>query len=218
MMELSILIATVSPRHSLLSRLLDNLGAQLLFHDPALVEVVVHRSDTKTKGQKFNELYAAASGRLAVQVDDDDQVSQDFLTQVLDHSFGYDFVGYKVKVTYYGMKPGSEVLFHPELYRHPASVPENLRDQIHFLTPKCPVLTTRAQQFAFNNEYVFEDRAWTTNIVQDGFPFKPVFIDRVLYHYDCWPSRSLNGPAETWPEQRQVQSRPYDHRQFTWLD
>jgi len=216
-MELSILVATVSSRASLLSRLLANLGNQLQVHSPDDVEVIIHKSDTKPMGQKFNELYRAANGRLAVQVDDDDNVAADYMTQILDHSQDHDFVGYKVLVTIDGSNRERSVYeFDPDRVRdHP---PFGSRgERVRVLTPKCPILTSRTRMFPFGN-FVGTDWFWISDIIRDGFPFHPIFLDRELYHYDCWPSQSLGSKPEEWTEQREVEKFDYDPHSFAWIE
>lgn len=216
-MELSILVATVSSRASLLSRLLNNLDYQLQAHDPSQVEVIVHRSDTKPMGQKFSELYRAANGILSVQVDDDDQVAANYITRILDVSKGHDFIGYKVMVTNNGSLRDKAVYeINPQKRRdHPPYGSDT--ERIRVLTPKCPLLTARARMFPFLN-FVGADWFWVEDVIRDGFPFNPVFINRELYHYDCWPDHTLGTKPEEWTEQRQVETMGYDKRQFTWIE
>lgn len=213
MSELSILVATVpSRRRTLLARLLAVLEPQIV---PG-VEVLVHRSETKKMGTKFDELYQAASGRLSVQVDDDDLVADDYVDQILAVSSGHDFVGYQVQVTVDG-EPWSKTIYEIDPRRASVLLPYHPSDLVRHVTPKCPVETVRARQHHFGS-YFGADYYWTTALVADGYPFRPVFIPKVLYHYDCWPKLSLGTHPDEWTDQREVPLVSYDPSVFTWIE
>jgi len=210
MVELSILVATVSVRRSLLSRLLAILEPQL----NADVEVIVHQGEHKTMGRKFDDLYAVANGRLSVQVDDDDRVADDFVTQILAVSSGHDFVGYKVKVTV--DDDPQHRLYDIDPARAKVLKEYDPHDLIRHVTPKCPIETLRARCYPFPSGYG-ADFFWTEDLVRDGYPFNPVFIPKVLYHYDCWPDHSLGTRPSEWTEQRKVPVQDFDRHAFIWI-
>jgi hypothetical protein len=210
--ELSILIATVTPRQSLLSRLLSNLQYQLHQHGRNL-EVILHPSDTMSMGDKFNELYQAASGRLAVQVDDDDTVAANYVDRILSVSKGHDFVGYNIWLTVWGKDAGVYRINPPEAVHQPYEASLRTRH----VTPKCPLLTAHARRFPFDNRFAADYR-WVTEVIADGFPHNPVFLDEKLYHYDCWPDQSLGTQPGLWTSQREIEPYPYDRDQFIWLE
>jgi hypothetical protein len=210
--ELSLLIATVPQREGLLSRLLNILDHQL---DDRRVEAIVHKHPTKPMGQKFNELYQAANGRLSVQIDDDDMVSDYYVEDVLAVSEGHDFVGYKVEYTVNG-KLAETYTIDPSRQRQLIPYgPEAGR--IRGVTPKCPMLTEHAKRFKFDS-FQGSDWYWIQDVIRDGFPHNPVFLDRSLYHYDCWPEHSLGTHPAEWTEQRQLPVLDYDRHQFTWIE
>lgn len=213
MVELSILIATVpSLRPGLLSRLLVVLEPQL--DDPA-VEVIIHTSEAKPMGTKFDELYQAANGRLSVQIDDDDLVSDEYVREVLAVSPGHDFVGYKVDFTANG-RPIPPTIYEIDPLRTRIVRPFSIDDRIRPMSPKCPLLTAQARRFPFGN-YRGSDYDWIYHLVMDGFPFNPVFIDKSLYWYDCWPLASLGTSPGHWTPQREVPVLSYDRDRFTWI-
>lgn len=210
-MELSILVATVpSRRATLLSRLLATLELQLQDQ----VEVILHRNEDKLQGIKYDELYQAASGRLSVQVDDDDMVSAEFVDQILAVSQGHDFVGYKVDVTLYG-EPLNTYDIDPVRARdHRVYAPWDL---VRHVTPKCPVLTELARCHP-HGSYYGADWDWSKALIQDGYPFNPVFIPKSLYWYDCWPNHTLGASPADWTPQREVPIQDYDPNRFTWIE
>jgi hypothetical protein len=213
LVELSILVATVpSLRPGLLSRLLAVLEPQLR---PA-VEVIIHHNERKSMGRKFNELYQAAYGRLAVQVDDDDLVAVDFVDSILAVSPGHDFVGYQAQLTING-DPYSAVTYEIDPARAGTLKPYHPHDRVRHVTPKCPIETARAVAHPWTASYVGVDFDWTKGLIEDGYPFNPVFIPKVLYHYDCWPDHSLGTRPSEWTPQRVVPVVSYDPSRFTWI-
>lgn len=213
MTELSILIATVpSRRPGLLSRLLSILEPQL---GPE-VEIIIHHDERKSMGRKFNELYRAASGRLSVQIDDDDLVADDYVAQVLAVSAGHDFVGYTVAYTVNGER-WSRVNYQINPALAGILRPYHPQDLIRHVTPKCPIETERAVAHPFRGSYHGVDYDWTVGLVADGYPFNPVFIPAPLYYYDCWPASSLGAKPSEWTPQREVPIVSYDRGCFTWI-
>lgn len=227
--QLSILVPTVSLRAALLSRLLATLEPQLV---PGRVEVLVHDDDRLPMGAKFNALYAMARGRLAVLVDDDDLVVPHYVQRVLaaDDASGNtcDFIGYRVRYTVDGFDDAAyEYIIDPVRKRvmhattdltQVASMLQELspRAILRSLSQKCPVLTARAQRCHFGPEYT-ADAVWIANMLRDGYPHRPVFIDEALYRYDHWPAHSLGAGPETWTTQRATAPVPYDRERFTWV-
>lgn len=215
MIELSILIAAVpSLREGLLSRLLHTLEPQL---NDRRVECIVHRNEQKPMGEKFTELYRAANGRLSVQVDDDDLVAEDYVKEILAVSAGHDFVGYKIDVTVDGWAE-NKVTYEIDPDRAGRVLrPYMARDIVRHVTPKCPVETARARRYPFGS-YFGADWYWTNDLVRDGYPFSPVFINKSLYWYDYWPHRSLGTSPEDWTPQREVPVQSYNRHIFTWIE
>lgn len=164
-------------------------------------------------GRKFDDLYAAANGRLSVQVDDDDLVSDDYVQQILAVSAGHDFVGYQVLVTTDG---GQRQVYDIDPTRAKVLKEYDPHDLIRHVTPKCPVETLRARRFPFPHGFG-ADWFWTHDLVRDGYPFNPVFIPEVLYHYDYWPDHTLGTRPSEWKEQREVPEQAYDRHAFTWI-
>lgn len=207
--KLSILVATVSSRKSLLTRLLWTLEPQLNSH----AEVIIHTSDTLPMGDKFNELYARANGNLAVQVDDDDLVPADYVDTVLTCAVkGADYVGHNILYTVNGI--------YQETYisdpRNASHIPYGANPKVRHVTPKCPVDTHEARKHLFGNHFS-TDYDWVKALISGGYPYNPAFVDKVLYHYDCWPEHTLGTtPPHTTP-QRDVGWWPYDEHNFKWL-
>lgn len=206
--ELSILVPSVKARRSLLSRLLWTLQPQLCDE----VEVLVHTSSTIGMGAKFNELFERASGRLGVIVDDDDLVSPHYVARVLDAAAGADYVGYKVLYTINGC--------YREVYASdPANAvhkPYRLDQTVRHVMHHCPVEVQQARAWRFGDSYD-ADYYWVSQLIQNGYPFKPAILDEVLYHYDHWPQFTIGTHPMNNPRQRSVGQWPYDPGCFEWM-
>jgi hypothetical protein len=206
---LSILIPTIGSRSSLLSRLLWTLEPQL---DPR-VEVIIHQSETLPMGEKFNELYAMANGRFGVIFDDDDTVVANYVETVLQHvSDDVDYIGYKVLYTINGAycrvfasDPRTAIYQHYQL-------DVTTRHVMH----KCPIDVEHARKYRFGLSYD-ADYAWVGKLISNGYPFNPVVLDAVLYHYDYWPRHTIGAYPDLAPPQRDVGTWPYDRDRFTWV-
>lgn len=205
---LSILVPTVKSRRSLLSRLLWTLDPQNLNPE---VEVIVHPSMHLGMGDKLNELYAAAKGRYACVVDDDDLVPPNFTASLLrameDRSV--DFVGFRVLYT----ENGSYVAEYPH---DPTRGTNSAGAVIRSLSKACAIEVEMARAHPFGNE-TSSDFQWVDALLASGYPRNPVYLNEVLYHYDCWPQHSLHPSDGYVPTQRWVGEWPHRKGHFRWL-
>lgn len=205
--KLSLLVATVPARASLLSRLLWTLESQLIED----VEVLIHADPGKSIGDKSNEMYAAASGDFVARIDDDDTVAQDYvvmLTDVLD--LGADFIGFKVLHTIGGVYSAE----YPHDYSRGVTDPGAA---IRGISAQMVLPTAVAREVSFGNGY-HDDFAWARAVTQTWKPSLPAYIDRALYHYDYWPAHSLPSvPDGLDRPQRDVGTWPYDEGKFRWI-
>ncbi len=207
MVELSILIPTVSARESLLSRLLWTLQPQLR----SSVEVLIHTSNSKPMGVKFDELYGVANGRLGVIVDDDDLVMPHYVDTVLRYSRDADYIGYHILYTVSGK---FSAVFTSDPLR---AQQEPCNTMLRHVGHKCPVEVVRAQKCSFGTGYS-GDRAWASQLIATEYPLNPVVIDDILYHHDYWPAHTIGETTRGMPQQRSVGMWPYDEQQFTWVE
>jgi hypothetical protein len=202
--ELSILIPTVSARASLLSRLLWTLQPQL---SPD-VEVLIVRD--RPMGEAFNKLFAEAQGRLGVIVDDDDLVTPEYVQTVVESAMGADYIGYRMLYTISGCYREVYVSDPTRAAHQPYRLDVTLRHVAHH----CPILVKQAQKYQFGQDYG-ADYHWVMQLIEDGYPHNPVYIDQALYHYDYWPQfTTMTGTSS----QRYVGEWPYDPSLFTWLE
>lgn len=204
---LTIAIATIPSRSSLLSRLLWTLEQQLNGN----VEVLVHTNPTLPLGDKSNEMWAQADGEYVVRVDDDDLVSNDYMSRVTNELvMGADYVGYNALYTVNGRYSGV----------YPHDIERGTNDpgsDIRALSPMMVVPTKVARAHSHGNNTT-SDFDWSQAVMRSWTPEHPVYIDRVLYHYDCWPAYSLpTTPDGVTRAQRDVGWWPYDRKQFRWV-
>lgn len=202
-MTLSVLVPTVEPRRSLLSRMLWSLQQQL--NDE--VEVIVYDGWIPF-GDKVTEMMQIAKGRYCMVADDDDMVASDFIGSILEAAKAdCDYIAYKVLHLHngkYADSIASSINGDAEWQKSPYSVHH-----------KCPVKTEIAKQFVMGNHYRC-DRDWSAQVRQ--VVKSEVIIDKHLYIYDYWDSGTVGTiPSDQNKDtQRDVGMYPYDKEKFIW--
>ena len=203
-MKLSVLIPTVSPRESLLSRLLWSITSQT-----GDFEIVVHGGDTIPMGDKLNRMFTVAQGEYVVCVDDDDMLADSYMEQVLPRLEDVDFLGYRILV----LRDGA---FWMEV-EHRGGV-TGWGSKVRGVGPKCPIRRELALQVPFGNAYT-DDVTWSSQV---GRLVRAAgFVDRPLYIYDWWAERMLGTApdhhVDRWGSQRDVGEWPYVPSRITFL-
>ena len=175
--KLSILICHKPDRRVLL----DQLKISLAVQDTHETEVLVDELPGEV-GAKRNRLLDQSTGRYITYVDDDDKVSEDYVSRILAAiNTEPDVVGIQGEITTNGANPW--------LFRHSISVERWCKDKqakIYFRMPNHlnPVKREFALQTRFDdNKSWGEDRDYSERL-------KPllkseVFIDATIYHYLC---------------------------------
>ena len=205
-LDLSVLIATVTPRRSLLSRLLWGLTRQ-----DGDFEILIHSSDEVSMGDKFNAMFEQAQGEFVVCVDDDDYLSDRYMELVLPKlaPMDMDFVGYRILA----LRNGA-YWFEVE---HRGSV-MGWGEKLRGVSPKCPVRRDLARKIVFGNDYR-SDEVWSSEVAQLVGPHG--YIDRALYVYDWWDDFMLGtnptDKPERWGNQRNVGSWPFLTGRIRWI-
>jgi hypothetical protein len=209
--ELSILIPTVSSRRSLLSRLLWTLEPQVRMF-AGQVEVLVHADDRVGVGTKCDEMFHNAQGRFVVSVDDDDLVTPDYVSAVMEGIWRQtvpDFVGYRILYTRDGV-------YQAEIVHDPARGQNHSGTWLRHISLKCPIrrdLVLSAPQFT---DRPGGDFRWLEGLIRVHPVWDTVFIDRCLYHYDFWDGHTLGPAPGSAAPQRDVGLYPYDTALFRW--
>lgn len=177
--RLSILIATMPQRASLLERLLDHLWAQVL-RRPTEVEVLVDGAGGTT-GAKRNRLLQQAIGDFVAFVDDDDWVCHDYVDRTLD-AIGKvpeaDCVEFQGAI----MLPGQP----EERFHHSTEYASWFKkDGIY---RRCPnhlnaVRRTLALSVGFPDQTVYEDRDFSTRIQPLLKTQAPIGTDPLYFYF-----------------------------------
>ena len=204
-MRLSVLVPTVSPRASLLSRLLWSITSQ-----SGDYEIVIHEGDDIPMGDKLNRMFTVAQGEYVVCVDDDDMLADSYMDNVLPRLEGIDFLGYQILV----LRDGA---FWMQVEHRGDAVGWGSR--VRGVGPKCPIRRELALQVPFGNAYT-DDVSWSSQVAR--LVKSSDFVARPLYIYDWWESRMLGTAPDhyesRWEEQRDVGTWPWVPAVITWLN
>ena len=190
-MRLSICIATMDRRESLLSRMLWGLQSQ-----PGLggaFEILVYGGIVRV-GEKLDSMFAEARGSHVVFFGDDDYVTADYMSTVLP-LLDVDFVGHRLIQTVDGRYAAS--FAHDARYK-------SWRGPIRGVTPIMPIRRELALQVPFPDGYE-GDKDWSLQVGE--LVETSTFVDKVLYFYDFQSEHRF----------RDVGKWPYDPALVRWL-
>lgn len=180
---LSILIASLDARNKQLASLLQNLQQQIQQCGAAnMVEVLVRADDgTETIGAKRNHLIEQASGRFIVFVDDDDGVSEQYVSSLVQAIQGHpeaDCICFPGEIYFRGK--------HPRLLVHSISFTQWCEQDGRYVRPPShitPVLRSIASAYQFEETDYSEDIDWSLRMSQDGVLRQEAVVEQVLYFY-----------------------------------
>ena len=181
--ELSILICSHPNRASLLSRMLWHLKQQLVDGVEVIVEL---NADTNTRGASRNKLLDKATGKYCVFVDDDDVVSDDYVSHILTAiQSGPDICSIAGIVTsLWDNKRRGFILSkkYEAIFSLPSSVHDN--DMYYRYTSHlCPVRTEIARKVRFPDNMINEDNGYSDRLKKYEGELKEVVIEPVIYYY-----------------------------------
>jgi glycosyltransferase involved in cell wall biosynthesis len=197
---LSLLIPTLESRRPQFTALYDALVQQIAdAHLEPAVEVLYLADDgAQPTGAKRNALLDRASGEFVAFVDDDDNVSADYVARICDairRRPAIDCVGIKGIITFRGRHP--RVFVHSLRYSDYSSAGGIYTRPPYHLNP---IRRSIASAYRFREVYYSEDIDWALRILQDRRLQSEEFIDAVLYHYRSrrsWPYQWLLDSTET---------------------
>ena len=183
-MLFSILIPTLSSRSeqclSLVDRLLDQVERGNYI---GLVEVVtLYDSGEKSIGTKRNELIQMAKGKYVSFVDDDDDITSNYIDLIMEGiAHDVDCCSLRGVITWDGTN--EEVFEHSIKYdaykTNATGFPRYERFPNHLNCIKKEI----ANDFKFPEINFSEDTDWATQIFNSGRIKTEHYIDSVLYHY-----------------------------------
>lgn len=202
----TILVPTLGQRRELLRQMLDGLMPQVDAH-PGVDVLAYWDNGEASLAEKKQALLEAARGEYISFVDDDDTVSDDYVSAIVEALRARpDYVGLKLQV-YENGRPF--VLSHHSL-RHGGWINPGRPYYRRDITCANPMRTDIARTARFDTERGrAEDVPWVTQLRNGGLLKTEVFIDRVLYHY-WWV------PAESAWQSPHSQIRPRDPAGQPW--
>jgi hypothetical protein len=188
-MMLSICIATIPERRSLLSRMLHSL-AQPGINET--FEILCHQG-TRPHGEKINRMVSLAEGSHVTFLDDDDWVASDYVASLTPH--GEDFVGYDTVCLVEGRY--DQTVTHDAQY-------EGWNGTRRGVSQKCPILRELALEIPYPDDY-YQDGKWSAS-VQLGVRTH-AYVPKNLYFYD-YRNQDRHRSVGMWP---------YDKSEIRWL-
>jgi len=183
--KLSILIPTLASRQEQCLTLVDSLLDQVEFNDlVGKVEIITqYDSGEKSIGTKRNELIQKAKGEYVCFVDDDDNVSKDYVKLLMEGiNLGVDCCSLKGVITWDGVKP--EIFEHSTKYTEWKTNEglEPVRYERYINHLNC-VKKSIAYQIKYNEINFGEDKMWSEELQKSGLIKTEHYIDSILYHY-----------------------------------
>ena len=183
MINLSILIPTVGPRHIYLNRLLSSLEAQIINNSlQDKIEVIVFKDEFEnTIGAKRNRLLQASKGKFTCFIDDDDIIHPNYcriMSDIIDEEDDIQHIGFKVRLfingnrsreTYHSIKFKGWYQNHSGYYRQ--------------TTTLNPILGIISRSFTFPEKNNEEDKDWVMKVIDSGLLIKEHYIDDYMYEY-----------------------------------
>jgi hypothetical protein len=197
-MLLSILIPTLECRNTAFAALHEELKQQISNGAwQSQVEILSDCDDGRQPtGTKRNALLSRAAGEFVVFVDDDDEVSADYVAlicQAIETGPAIDCIGIKGTITFQGSHPRTFV--HSLRYQDYSSQGGTYMRPPYHLNP---IRRSIATSHRFLDVYYSEDIEWALRIREQLKT--EVFLEPVLYYYRSrryWPYQWLLDHTET---------------------
>lgn len=174
--KLSILICTIPEREHFLNRLMD-----ILTEQNGDYEILINGSNQNI-GAKRNALLAEASGEYVAFVDDDDEVSGDYIEQIMKGIQDYpDCCSLLGIMTTDGKNP--EYFEHSIKY-YKYRTTENKIKYERYPNHLNTIRASIAKQFLFPEKNHGEDTDWATQIHKSGKIRSEFEINKPIYFYE----------------------------------
>jgi len=192
MIKLSLLICTLPNRKPFFDRLIDQIALQ----ETEETEVLYNGEVEKIIGAKRNEMLQAASGQYVASIDDDDRISDNYISLLMEGiNKGVDCCSLKGVITEDGKNP---FIFEHSIkytqYRTNEKVvanldmegwnmPHKIRYERYPNHLNC-IRSSIAKQFRFPEINHGEDTSWATQIFKSGLIKTEHYIPEVIYFYE----------------------------------
>lgn len=184
-MKLSILICTLERRIHLLERLKKTMLRNFNGNPPPDVEIITNCDNGQMSiGAKRNFLLSLAKGEYVVFADDDDLVSNDYISQIISATItNPDAIGFKGWITTNGIMRKEWRISKNYGYEQKGGVYYRYNNHLS------PVKREIALQIGFPDISHGEDFDYAKRLHESGLIKTEVFIDKHLYHYDYKTSK-----------------------------
>lgn len=183
---LSILMPTLDDRKHFFNHIAQKLSHQIKKVGEKDVEFLFYCDNReRTTGHKRNVLLQQARGKFIVFVDDDDDVSPDYVDLICQtiREKDVDAIGIRGIYTENGMNPTPFVTGMRYNWEQINGV------YCRFVNHISPIKRTIAQQFEFPDLVIGEDYQWTMAIRDSGLVKSDHIIDQNLYFYEFRPNK-----------------------------
>lgn len=175
-MKLSILICSLPDRMSRAGMLIEKLCAQAV--DKPVEILYLGDNKTRTTGYKRNQLLYLAGGEYVVFIDDDDEVSDDYISSLLgaiDEANSPDVINFHVM---YHCKDYKRPVFYSVEYESDQNLPDRfLRLPNHLMCVK----SNMARAVRYKDLTFGEDAAYAKELRK--YIVTEYEIEKVIYHY-----------------------------------
>jgi glycosyltransferase involved in cell wall biosynthesis len=176
-MKLSILIPTLSSR----SKMLNDLTFVLQKQATHEVQVIIHTDDNLSIGAKRNSLLESAQGDYVCFVDDDDMVSDDYISTLLTCiESNPDCVSLRGIMTTNGSNP--EIFEHSLKYKSWKTTNSKIKYERYPNHLNC-IKSSIAKKFKFPETNHGEDYDWSKKLHESGLLKTEYYTDKILYYY-----------------------------------
>lgn len=199
---ISVLIPTLPERRESFDRLVTELDRQKDLLPSHTVEILTDSSPRgeKTIGEKRNRLVNEAKGKYCLFIDDDDDISRNFLKLISEAIIHYvypDCISLKGVITWNGDWNTAQLFEHSIKYNKYHTNEQAKFNLFHWVSTSTAdvtferfpnhlscIKTDIAKQFKFPHNNFGEDTSFAEQVYKSGLIKTEGYIDQVLYHYD----------------------------------
>lgn len=181
---LSILIPTFPARKQQFEALRIKLTLQMSEFPDYEFDILAHHDEKMSIGAKRNFLLNEATGEYLCMIDDDDDVSDNYIELLLEGiNKGVDCCSLKGIFTTDGKNP--ELFEHSLKYDKWETISTKEGEPVHLRTPNhlnC-IKSSIAKQFKFPEINFSEDHHWSKKLHNSGLLRTEHYIPEILYYY-----------------------------------
>lgn len=182
--ELSILVCRMPSRYAMWGRLQTELYSQILPY-AGLIQVLSDDNTYMTIGQKRNKLLNDADGEYVCFIDDDDEVSPNYISLLMQAiELDCDCASLLGEITFNGK---DAALFEHSIkyneYKTNTRVSETGITYERYPNHLNMIKASIAKQFKFPEINHGEDTDWATQIHKSGLLKTEYYINEVIYYY-----------------------------------